>query len=59
MEGFLKTENQAHPREHQQTQPTPREVEIIRLLAQGNANKKIAAELGITVRTVETGRKSC
>lgn len=56
MKGFLKTENQPHPRAHLQTQPTPREVEIIRLLAEGNANKKIAAELGITVRTVETHR---
>jgi DNA-binding NarL/FixJ family response regulator len=56
LKGFLKTENQPHPRAHLPTQPTPREVEIIRLLAEGNANKKIAAELGITVRTVETHR---
>ncbi|HEY1469542.1 MAG TPA: response regulator transcription factor [Candidatus Acidoferrum sp.] len=56
LKGFLKTENQPYPREHLQAQPTPREVEIIRFLAGGNANKKIAAELGITVRTVETHR---
>jgi DNA-binding NarL/FixJ family response regulator len=31
-------------------------VEIIRLLAEGKANENIAAELGITVRTVETHR---
>lgn len=37
-------------------QPTPREVEIIRLLAGGEANKEIAARLGITVSTVETHR---
>lgn len=37
-------------------QPTPREVEIIRLLARGEANKEIAARLGITVSTVETHR---
>jgi DNA-binding NarL/FixJ family response regulator len=31
-------------------------VEIIRILAEGKANKEIAAKLGITVRTVETHR---
>jgi DNA-binding NarL/FixJ family response regulator len=36
--------------------PTRREAEIIRLLAQGKANKDIAADLKITVRTVETHR---
>ena len=36
--------------------PTPREVAVIRLLAEGKANKEIAAELGITTRTVETHR---
>ena len=56
LKGFLKTENQPVPKEHSQAQPTPREVEIIRLLAEGKANKKIAAALGITVRTVETHR---
>ena len=35
---------------------TPRETEIISLLAQGKTNKEIAALLGITVRTVETHR---
>lgn len=37
-------------------EPTAREVEIIRLLAKGEANKEIAARLGITVSTVETHR---
>jgi len=31
-------------------------MEILRLLAEGKANKEIAALLGITVRTVETHR---
>jgi DNA-binding NarL/FixJ family response regulator len=35
---------------------TPREIEIIRLLAEGKTNKATAALLGITVRTVETHR---
>src|SRR6267143_2618921 len=56
LKGFLKTGGPSEPKEHSQTRPTPREVEIIRLLAEEKANKKIATELGITVRTVETHR---
>jgi len=54
--GFLKTGNESDLTEHSQARPTPREVEIIRLLAEGRANKEIAAKLGITIRTVETHR---
>jgi two-component system response regulator NreC len=35
---------------------TPREREIIRYVAEGKSNKEIAAELGISLRTVETHR---
>jgi DNA-binding NarL/FixJ family response regulator len=56
LKGFLKTGNQPDPTEHSRARPTPRELEIIRLLAVGKPNKKIAAELGITLRTVETHR---
>jgi DNA-binding NarL/FixJ family response regulator len=56
LKGFLKTRNQPGLTEHSQVRPTPREVDIIRLLAEGKANKEIAAELGITIRTVETHR---
>ena len=35
------------------TDLTPREQEVLRLIARGAANKQIAAELGITVATVE------
>lgn len=38
------------------TRMSPREIEIIRLLAEGKMNKEIAALLGISVRTVETHR---
>jgi len=37
-------------------QPTSRQRQIIQLLAQGKANKQIAAELRISVRTAETQR---
>ncbi|HYL84666.1 MAG TPA: response regulator transcription factor [Candidatus Angelobacter sp.] len=56
LEGFLKVGTKLNRRGHSQAHPTPRETEIIRLLAAGKANKEIAAELGITVRTVETHR---
>ena len=51
--GPLKVEQAA---EDSHTQSTPRELEIIRLVTEGKANKEIAAMLGIAVRTVETHR---
>jgi DNA-binding NarL/FixJ family response regulator len=36
--------------------PTPRELEILRLLAEGKSNKEVGVALSITVRTVETHR---
>ena len=56
LDGFLKTEKEPPQVEHPGTRTTPREVEVIRLLAKGKMNKEIAAQLGITVRTVETHR---
>jgi DNA-binding NarL/FixJ family response regulator len=56
LRSFLTKGNQSEPTEHSQAQPTLREVEIIRFLAQGKANKEIAAELGISIRTAETHR---
>jgi DNA-binding NarL/FixJ family response regulator len=56
LKGFLKTGNQVDTMGRSQVRPTSREVEIIRLLAGGKSNKEIAAELGITIRTVETHR---
>ena len=37
---------------------TPREREIVQLLAEGNSNKEIAAKLFISVKTVETHRST-
>jgi DNA-binding NarL/FixJ family response regulator len=56
LNGFLKTKS-PHPHgERAGARTTPREIEIIRLLAEGKTNKEIAALLGIAVRTVETHR---
>ena len=54
LKGFLG--NQSDKTGRSQARPTPREIEVIRLLAEGKANKEIALKLGITIRTVETHR---
>lgn len=56
LEGFLKKTGERQQGERAGVRTTPREIEIIQLLAQGKTNKEIAAQLGITVRTVETHR---
>jgi DNA-binding NarL/FixJ family response regulator len=56
LKGFLTTGNRVHTMGDSQVLPTPRETEIVRFLAEGKSNKQIAAELGITIRTVETHR---
>jgi DNA-binding NarL/FixJ family response regulator len=56
LEGFLKTKGQHQQGGDAGARTTPRELEIIRLLAHGKSNKEIAAELGIAVRTAETHR---
>ncbi|HAL92931.1 MAG TPA: DNA-binding response regulator [Verrucomicrobia bacterium] len=35
---------------------TPREAEVLQLVAEGKANKQVAAELGISIKTVEKHR---
>jgi DNA-binding NarL/FixJ family response regulator len=56
LKGFLKVAAESEQPEHPQVRPTGREKEVIRLLAEGRANKEIALALGITARTVETHR---
>jgi DNA-binding NarL/FixJ family response regulator len=56
LEGFLNPRSEHRQGERAGTRTTPRELEVIRLLAEGKTNKEIAAQLGITVRTVETHR---
>ena len=38
------------------TRLSPRELEVLQLIAEGQANKQIAAELGISIKTVEKHR---
>lgn len=50
LDGFLKAEKVSEP------SLTPREREIIQLVAEGQSNKDVAQRLGISVKTVETHR---
>ena len=57
LDEFLKT--RIHDQQgYRGTRTTPREIEIIRLLAEGKVNKEIAGLLAISVRTVETHRSN-
>ena len=56
LEGFLKPKSSQQPGGGKATRITPRETEIIRLLAEGKSNKEIASLLQITVRTIESHR---
>ncbi|HET6143536.1 MAG TPA: response regulator transcription factor [Candidatus Acidoferrales bacterium] len=56
LNGFLKKGEENMHTEREEPHVTPREIEIIRHLAEGKKNKEIAASLGIAIRTVETHR---
>ncbi len=50
LQGYL------HPQGGQKSELTPREREIIQLIAEGKATKEVAETLGITFKTAETHR---
>jgi DNA-binding NarL/FixJ family response regulator len=56
LEGFLKARDQVPQAVRIDARPTPREIQIIRLVTEGKVNKEIAYQLGIAVRTVEAHR---
>lgn len=47
----------AQPAPHPEVELTLREAEVLQLIAEGYANKQIAAELGLSVKTVEKHRQ--
>jgi len=46
-------EAQGHPQRPMAEEPSPREMEVLRLVARCYANREIATELGISVKTVD------
>jgi DNA-binding NarL/FixJ family response regulator len=56
LQGSPQTENCAALKEAVKVSPTPREFQVIRLLAQGKSNKESASLLNISTRTVESYR---
>ncbi|EOD79322.1 LuxR family transcriptional regulator [Grimontia sp. AD028] len=55
-ETLMESMSQMENREHEDNVPTPREKDVLVLIANGACNKTIARELNISVRTVETHR---
>lgn len=55
---FINTGNKTQDEKRAGLRITARELEIIRLLAEGKSNKKVSAQLGITLRTAETHRRN-
>lgn len=55
-EGFLQAANGEPKESSAEDALTPREREIVQLLAEGESNKEVASMLGISIKTVETHR---
>src|SRR3970282_730175 len=56
LEGYLRSEGGPTPRGLLASRLTPREREVVQLLAEGKSNKEVAARLGISVKTAEAHR---
>ncbi len=56
-EGFRKSTDGVGLRKKSDHQLTSREVELLQLIAEGHANKQIASELSISIKTVEKHRQ--
>ena len=56
-EGFQKSADGVGLRKKSDHQLTSREAELLQLIAEGQANKQIASELGISIKTVEKHRQ--
>jgi DNA-binding NarL/FixJ family response regulator len=58
LEGYLKGGTQAGPITVGRNRLTPREREIVQLLAEGKSTKEVAVALGLSVKTAETHRSN-
>jgi len=58
LEGYLKAGTQPAPVALGKNRLTPREREIVQLLAEGKSTKEVAVALGLSVKTAETHRSN-
>jgi DNA-binding NarL/FixJ family response regulator len=58
LDGFLHPESQSQDGAPAKNRLTPREREIIQLLAEGKSSKEVAVALGLSVKTAETHRSN-
>ncbi len=58
LEAYLKNDGHERGADRRQGRLTPREREIVQLLAEGKTNKEVAAALDIAVKTVEAHRSN-
>jgi DNA-binding NarL/FixJ family response regulator len=56
LNGFSNPRASSEPQANPRDRLTPREREIVQLLAEGNSSKEVAVALGISVKTAETHR---
>jgi len=56
LEGYLHRDHKPSPEPHDHNRLTPREREIVQLLAEGKSSKEVAVALGMSVKTAETHR---
>jgi DNA-binding NarL/FixJ family response regulator len=56
LDGYLKKKSQTRERESPKDRLTPRQREIIQLLAEGKSSKEVAVALNLSVKTAETHR---
>jgi DNA-binding NarL/FixJ family response regulator len=56
MRGFVEGDNGGHASVQDPSTLTPRQLEVLKLVARGLSNKEVASNLGISTRTVEAHR---
>lgn len=56
LDGYLEKKSRPHDNEIPPSRLTPRQREIVQLLAEGKSSKEVAVALGLSVKTAETHR---
>jgi DNA-binding NarL/FixJ family response regulator len=56
LDGYLRPDNGTVPESPARSRLTPREREVVQLLAEGKSSKEVAVVLGLSVKTAETHR---